>query len=290
MELSEQAEIFDNILKHWLLQAGIKYSHRTSAEYLGVSQAKYSAWIKSGQRPVADDMRMLCREHEFSANWLLLGAGESLENRKNFPFDSKYVDICDTLHDTVLSINQPIHEIAAVGGMTTTELYDCIHTQMFPPILALSKWIIAYKMNANFILAQIGQPFLTEEQWHEQGPLDRVRDKRGDFKDFEREYEHEDDESNDDDFLEGRVEKISLETPIPQHVHAAAAPAYGSEKTSVIDDAIASGFVAQREYLKEVCKQLKEANAPDTMIQDAILRIVTNGIEQPIQSAAGNGE
>ena len=65
--------------------------------------------------------------------------------------------------------------------MTTTDLYACIQTQAFPPSDAVAKWVLHYRINANFLLAQIGKPFLTEAEYRESGPLDSLRNLRGDF-------------------------------------------------------------------------------------------------------------
>ena len=181
MEWKEQAEIFEKIVSTWLATKGIKYSHRTAAEYLGVTPPKYSAWVKSGQRPVAEDMRMLAREHEFSANWLLLGVGEPLEKRTNFEFNSDLVDICDTLVQVLSGITDPLPKIAACGGMTTTDLQNCLAAQRLPPITAIANWVKLYRLNANYVLAQIGYPFISEEEFMKDGPGRTIRDRNGDF-------------------------------------------------------------------------------------------------------------
>lgn len=181
MEWTEQAKIFEKIVATWLTKEGVKYSHRAAAEYLGVTQPKYSAWVKSGQRPVAEDMRMLAREHEFSANWLLLGVGDPLEKRTNFEFNPELVDICDTLVQVLSDITDPLPKIAACGGMTTTDLQNCLAAQKLPPITAIANWVKLYRLNANYVLAQIGYPFISEDEFLKDGPGSRIRDRNGDL-------------------------------------------------------------------------------------------------------------
>lgn len=181
MEWSEQAVIFKKIISTWLVKEGEKYSHRAAAEYLGVTPQKYTAWIKSGQRPVAEDMRMLAREHEFSANWLLLGVGDPLEKRTNFEFNPEIVEICDTILHVISNIPDPLHKIADCGGITTTDLQNCLAAQRLPPITAIAKWVKNYRMNANYILAQIGHAFLTEKEFMDDGPGMLIRERRRDF-------------------------------------------------------------------------------------------------------------
>lgn len=180
MEWKQQFEILNKIIFQRISEEGRKPTLKNAAEYLGIPVHKYQAW-KDGQRPVTEDLRMLAQEFEFRPDWLLLGVGEPIQPRKDHPFDPKYVEICDTLHDLVRDLPDRLPKIAEVGGMTTTDLYDCIQTQAFPPSEAIAKWIIHYHINANFLLAQIGKPFLTNAQYQESGPLDFVREERGDF-------------------------------------------------------------------------------------------------------------
>jgi hypothetical protein len=198
LEWREQFEIFEKIISKDLAEQGLKYTVKNAAEYLGVKPHKYQAW-KDGQRPVAEDLRMLAQEFEFYPNWLLLGIGEPRQARLDHPFDPKYVEICDTLHELVRALPDRIPKIAELGGMTTTDLYNCIHTQAFPPAEAVAKWVIHYRINANFLLAQIGKPFLTEAEFLESGPLDFVRDRRGDTLNW-------DDDEDDDEIRSPKTE------------------------------------------------------------------------------------
>ena len=196
MEWKQQFEIFNKIISQRLSEQGLKSTIKNAAEYLGIPSHKYQAW-KDGQRPVTEDLRMLAQEFEFRAEWLLLGIGEPIQPRLDHPFDPKYVEICDTLHELVLSLPDRLPKIAEVGGMTTTDLYDCIQTQAFPPSEAVAKWILHYRINANFLLAQIGKPYLTEEEYRESGPLDSVRRQRGDFLELEKWEEEEAEEEEE---------------------------------------------------------------------------------------------
>lgn len=198
MEWKQQFEIFNKIISQRLSEQGLKSTIKNAAEYLGIPSHKYQAW-KDGQRPVTEDLRMLAQEFEFRAEWLLLGIGEPIQPRLDHPFDPKYVEICDTLHELVHDLPDRLPKIAEVGGMTTTDLYACIQTQAFPPSEAVAKWILHYRINANFLLAQIGKPYLTEEEYRESGPLEYVRSRRGDFLELEEreeEFEEEQTERN----------------------------------------------------------------------------------------------
>lgn len=188
MEWPQQFEILHKIIAQRLSEIGKKPTTKNVADYLGIPPHKYQAW-KDGQRPVVDDLKRLAQEFEFNPDWLLIGKGRPVQPRKDAPFDPKYVEICDTLHELVRALPDKLPKIAEIGGMSTTDLYNCIHTQEFPPAEAVAKWVIHYRINANFLLAQIGQPFLTDEEYNADGPLNFVRERRGDFMGLEDEEE-----------------------------------------------------------------------------------------------------
>ena len=193
MEWKQQFEIFNKIISQRLSEEGLKPTLKNAAEYLEIPVHKYQAW-KDGQRPVTEDLRKLAQEFEFNAEWLLLGIGEPVQPRMDHPFDPKYVEICDTLEELVRSLPDRLPKIAEVGGITTTDLYNCIQTQAFPPSEAVANWIRHYRINGNFLLAQIGRPFLTDEEYNESGKLNYVRQRRGDFMELDEREDTFDDE------------------------------------------------------------------------------------------------
>lgn len=178
---TEQFSFIEYFAKKKLSERGETYSQKRAAEYLGTTIGKYQAWSK-GQYPSIEELQHLSNNFFFNPDWLLLCVGSPIQMPMDKPFNKNLVDICDTLSELVREIDDPITKIAEIGGMTTQDLYDCIHTQKFPSADSVAKWVLHYKLNANFILAQIGKPFLTEEQFLEHGPLDNiVRRRRGDY-------------------------------------------------------------------------------------------------------------
>ena len=186
MSWSEQTEQFQRIMTQKLSESGKKYTQAAAAEFLGIPVHLYRAWLK-GQCPVSEDLQMLAREHEFRPDWLLLGVGEPLQQRKEGAADPECVEICDTLRELVRGLPDTVPQVAAAGGMTTTDLYDCIHAHALPPTAAVAKWIHKYRINANFLLAQVGEPFLKDGEYMASGPLDDLRRARGDFDESEQE-------------------------------------------------------------------------------------------------------
>ena len=186
MSWSEQTEQFQRIMTQKLSESGKKYTQAVAAEFLGIPVHLYRAWLK-GQWPVSEDLEMLARDHEFRPDWLLLGVGEPLQQRQKGAADPECVEICDTLRELVRGLPDAVPQVAAAGGITTTDLYDCIHAHTLPPSSAVAKWIHKYRINANFLLAQVGEPFLKDGEYMASGPLDDLRRARGDFDDPEQE-------------------------------------------------------------------------------------------------------
>ena len=70
----KQYQLIEKIIQRKLADKGQKYTRANAAALLGVTAAKIQAW-GAGQRPVVEDLALLARELELSADWLLLGKG-----------------------------------------------------------------------------------------------------------------------------------------------------------------------------------------------------------------------
>jgi transcriptional regulator with XRE-family HTH domain len=180
MDWPQQFEIIEKILAARLAKDGVKYTLANAAELLDVKIPKLQAW-KRGQRPTTEDLERLALRLDLSPAWLLLGAGLPTVDADGARLVPEYVSIGDTLHDLVAQLPAELPEIAQVAGMSPDELRACMGSRALPSALAVARMIHAYKVNGNFLLAQVGQPFLTDEQYEERGPLTWLREKRGDF-------------------------------------------------------------------------------------------------------------
>lgn len=178
----QQFTIIEKILASRLAEEGLKYTLTNAGELLGVKVPKLQAW-KRGQRPSADDLEALAVKLGLSAAWLLLGAGLPTLEPGAGKLVPEYVAIGDTLHDLVPQLPAPLPQVAMAMGMEPEELRACMGSQVLPSALSVARLVHAYRVNANFLLAQVGQPLLTEEQYEERGPLTWLREKRGDFAD-----------------------------------------------------------------------------------------------------------
>ncbi len=182
MDWPQQLEIIERIATETLARQGQKATLANIAELLDVKVPKLQAW-KRGQKPGPEDLVRLVVRLGISPAWLLLGAGRPTSEPGPERLVPEYTAIGDTLHDMVAQLPAALPEVALAGGMTVDELTACMESRALPSALAVARWVHAYRVNANFLLAQVGQPILTEDQYEERGPLTWLRQKRGDFED-----------------------------------------------------------------------------------------------------------
>lgn len=182
MDWPQQFVIIEKLLAERLAKGGVKYTLANAAELLDVNISKLQAW-KRGQRPSTEDLERLALTLDLSPGWLLMGVGLPTAEPDAGRLVPDYVSIGDTLHDLVAQLPAELPEIARAAGMSPDELRACMGSRALPTALAVARLIHAYRINGNFLLAQVGQPFLSDEQYEERGPLTWLREKRGDFDD-----------------------------------------------------------------------------------------------------------
>lgn len=176
----ERYDFIAKIVASKLEEQGFGFSMARMAEFLGVSASKIQKW-KEGQVPAYDDLQMIAQSLGLSSEWLLLGVGDPIYKHKSPKFNPDYVDICDTLFEWLRYLGDPREVVAIIGGLRIEELNDCMESRTLPPLTAIARWIHYYKLNANFLIAQIGSPFLSTEEYKASGPLARIRERRDDF-------------------------------------------------------------------------------------------------------------
>lgn len=164
MEWEEKFKIIEAIARQNFIARGETFSMEKWSLRLGCAKANVQKWKNGTSKPGFENLCAIVRDLEISPVWLLLGVGEPYEGYdKTSP---EYAYICDTLKEFLPQVGQD-SEVAQVGNITPHELRsikDCIH---LPSALTLARWVTAYRLNANFLLAHVGQPFLTPEQYDE---------------------------------------------------------------------------------------------------------------------------
>ena len=180
MKWEQRLKIIKQKIKSRLADEGLRDTDVNVAAFLETSTPTYNKWKNNKQMPDVDTFATLATKLNLSANWLLLGIGEpEVATRKSL--ESCDVHIADTLRDLVAQIDRPKEEIAIMGGMYPIDLEMIINRTKKLPAEAVQRWVHGYRINANFLLAQVGQPFLTDDEYADSGPLQWVRERRGDL-------------------------------------------------------------------------------------------------------------
>jgi len=180
MDWKDSFEIIKKIIAVTLAKEGKKSTIANAAELFGVKPHIYQAWSK-GQRPSFDELEHMARILDLSPRWLLFGIGTPLENSQSATFIPEYVEIGDSLKSIIEYLPDSLLAIAKSGGVSEDDLLKYINSFSLPSCLTVARWIHAYRINANFLIAQIGRPFLSDSEYKEKGELDNIRERRGDF-------------------------------------------------------------------------------------------------------------
>lgn len=117
----------------------------------------------------------LAEKYGLRRKWLLHGEGAPSKNYESQP---ELTHQADTLKDLIHGdLRLQLEEAAQAGGISPHDLYLMMDRKKDIPASVIRKWVNQYRINANFLIAQIGYPLLTEEQFLEHGPLSWVREK-----------------------------------------------------------------------------------------------------------------
>lgn len=180
MNWNERLEFIKKKIKEELAKNDLRDTDENVAAFLDISAPTYSKIKRNRQFPDFKTCVNMAAKLHLSANWLLLGFGEP---DISAPKTTSRCDvhIADTLRDLISEIGKREEEIAITGGMYPRDLQMIINRVMPLPVEAVQKWVHAYHINANFLIAQVGRQFLTEEEYRADGPLTWVRERRGDI-------------------------------------------------------------------------------------------------------------
>lgn len=183
MDWLQQFEIIKDIASKKIAQAGGSFSLAQLDRLLGVSQGKSRKWA-NGQRPSADDLELIARKLEIPAKWLLLNEGDPYRSPRREVMErggDEYIAIADTLREMIREGRITFEHFAEEAGITPDDLQAYLDMRDSPSGAVVARWVHRLRINANFLLAQVGQPYLTEREYMQRGPLNWLREKRGDF-------------------------------------------------------------------------------------------------------------
>ncbi len=175
---SKQLEIIAEIAKEKLVENDQKFSYAKAEALIGVSKNKWVAW-NGGQRPSAEDLAKISKSLNISAHWLLFGEGSISNDPRDLKVNPEYSHLARTLNDVLSGDLKTTPEtFAEIGGITDDELTAMLQGKILPPASALRNWTLRYRVNLNFLVAQIGYPLLTRGQYEQNGPLMWLRRER----------------------------------------------------------------------------------------------------------------
>ena len=174
MEWEQRLEIIKKRIKEVLAEQDKRDTDENAAKLFNISAPTYSKWKNNRQMPDVKTFQALALKLGMSADWLLLGKGEPFVGLEISSHEhDKYV--ADTLRDLVVKIGEPLDEISMKGELYNDELKLIIDRRLPLPSRAIQRWVHNYRINANFLLAQVGQPFLTDEEYEAPGPYSWLR-------------------------------------------------------------------------------------------------------------------
>lgn len=179
---TQQLEIIAEVVTKKLAESGHKFSFAKAESLIGVSKNKWVAWSK-GQRPNAEDLAKISKSLNISAHWLLFGEGSISNDPRDIEVDPDILPFAKVLEDILNhDLTTTPENFAEIGGITPDELTAMLQGKMLPPASALRNWAIRYRVNLNFLVAQIGYPLLTRGQYEQKGPLTWLRKERKEHK------------------------------------------------------------------------------------------------------------
>ncbi len=161
-----------------ILINGLKLTRAELASQLGVRPQTIGDYCSGKSYPSAKILILLAEQYEVNTNWLLTGTGEMHANPQSMKENTAFSCMADALRDIVYGeLDAAPERFARAGGITPQELAAILDRKMSPPATALRNWAIRYRINMNFLIAQIGYPLLTRGQYEQDGPLMPLRRK-----------------------------------------------------------------------------------------------------------------
>lgn len=203
--------------------------------------------------------------------WLLTGEGEMYAPRgpdayfdpADAEFNSDLVSTADALRDFFEGeVEADLDEVAKVGGMNRACLDACLGARLQPPALALARWVVRYGLNANFALAQIGQPTVDGDIFSQGGPLSEVAQRRW------------------------AKETASLEAGDVSPAFAGVLPGKDKEDAQGPAQGEEGGKSELGRELEDVRREFERANAPEELVHQAMLEAIKSR-RSPASEEAG---
>ncbi|WP_419784564.1 helix-turn-helix domain-containing protein [Maridesulfovibrio sp.] len=229
------------------VQKAYDLTQKGMAEQIGLNKPHtLKSYLDGNTLPNAETISLLVQKFDVDAHWLLTGEGsmkrgqnKAEERKLDLQSVKELFPIADTMRELFEhDLQADLDEVAFIAGMSAEELEACFSAKLQPPTLAIARWVRHYKINANFLAAQLGKPQLNELEMS--GPLSAISERH---------------EGRDDNLREAG--KLS-------------SPFVGTG--GKVEQKEATDPIAQR--IREATKALIAANADDRTIRQVISDII----------------
>ena len=149
---------------------------------IGVNPSTFIGYLdENGQAKIKfSTLARICEAYpEVNRDWLLFGEGNISNDPRELKANPEYSHLAQTLNDVLHGdLTTTPETFAEIGGITKDELTAMLSGKILPPMTALRNWALRYRINLNFLVAQIGYPLLTRGQYEQNGPLMWLRKER----------------------------------------------------------------------------------------------------------------
>lgn len=166
------------------IQKANDLTQKGMAEQIGLNKPHtLKSYLDGKTLPNAETISLLVQKFDVDAHWLLTGEGSmdggqkaSQEKTSSLQSVKELFPIADTMRELFEhDLQADLDEVAFIAGMSVEELEACFSAKLQPPVLAIARWVRHYKINANFLTAQLGQPQLNELEMS--GPLSAISER-----------------------------------------------------------------------------------------------------------------
>lgn len=149
------------------------------AAELNVKPQTVGDYCSGKSYPSAKVLIALTEKYDININWLLTGKGETRIRNVN----DDLTPIADSLRDILYGeLSTSPERFAEIGDITMDELEAILDRRLSPSAMTLRNWALHYRVNINFLIAQIGYPLLTRLQYEQSGPRMALRIQQGEDK------------------------------------------------------------------------------------------------------------
>lgn len=161
-----------------------KLLNKDLANIMGIKSQTLTSYIRGQAAPKPPALVQLHRKLGIDINWLLTGRGDMLASDAAAAPRPELTSTADTLRRLMTdSLDVGPEELAEAAGLTVEQVEAMLERRAEIPATAIRSWVSRYRINANFLVAQIGQPLLSREEFLQQGPMTWLR-----MRDGEHEY------------------------------------------------------------------------------------------------------